>query len=42
MNTFGVNWWLTDEAVLKADWGRKKAYGSSVVQEFNMGVGYSF
>jgi hypothetical protein len=42
MSTFGVNWWLTDQAVLKADWERKKTFGSTAVQGFNMGMGYSF
>ena len=42
MTTFGVNWWLTDQAVLKADWERKKSFGSTAVQGFNMGLGYNF
>ena len=42
MTTFGVNWWLTDQAVLKADWERKKTFGSTAVQGFNMGMGYNF
>ena len=39
---FGVNYWLTDNAVLKADWLRKKVYGAESVQGFNLGVGYQF
>jgi len=42
LSSLGVNWWITDEAVIKADWGRKKTFGSAAVQEFNMGMGYSF
>lgn len=42
MSTLGINWWLTDQAVLKADWERKKTFGSTAVQGFNMGMGYSF
>jgi hypothetical protein len=39
---FGVNYWLTDNAVLKADWERKKVYGKTAVQGFNLGMGYQF
>ena len=39
---FGVNYWLTDNAVLKADWERKKVYGDESVQGFNLGMGYQF
>ena len=39
---FGVNYWLTDNAVLKADWQRKKVYASESVQGFNLGMGYQF
>jgi hypothetical protein len=39
---FGLNYWLTDNAVLKADWERKKIYGSNSVQGFNLGMGYQF
>lgn len=39
---FGLNYWLTDNAVLKADWERKKTYGSNSVQGFNLGMGYQF
>jgi hypothetical protein len=39
---FGVNYWLTDNAVLKADWQRKKVYGKNSVQGFNLGMGYQF
>ena len=39
---FGVNYWLTDNAVLKTDWFRKKVYGDSSVQGFNLGMGYQF
>ena len=39
---FGLNYWLTDNAVLKADWERKKKYGSNSVQGFNLGMGYQF
>jgi len=39
---FGVNYWLTDNAVLKADWERKKVFGKSSVQGFNLGMGYQF
>jgi len=39
---FGINYWLTDNAVLKADWERKKVYGSNAVQGFNLGMGYQF
>ena len=42
MTTFAVNWWLTPQAVLKADWERKKTFGSTSVQGFNMGMGYQF
>ena len=39
---FGINYWLTDNAVLKADWERKEAFGSDAVQGFNLGMGYQF
>ena len=39
---FGVNYWLTDNAVLKTDWFRKKVFGESSVQGFNLGMGYQF
>ena len=39
---FGVNYWLTDNAVLKADWQRKKVFGKNSVQGFNLGMGYQF
>ena len=39
---FGINYWLTDNAVLKADWLRKKVFGKSSVQGFNLGMGYQF
>ena len=39
---FGINYWLTDNAVLKADWERKKVYGANAVHGFNLGMGYSF
>ena len=39
---FGINYWLTDNAVLKADWERKKVYGSDAVMGFNLGMGYQF
>ena len=42
MSSFGANWWLTDQAVLKVDWERKKTFGSDSVQGFNMGMGYNF
>ena len=42
MSTFAMNWWLTPQAVLKADWERKKTYGKTAVQGFNMGMGYNF
>ena len=41
-NSFGVNWWLTDAAVLKMDWERKKAYGSNSINGVNIGMGYNF
>ena len=41
-NSFGVNWWLTDAAVLKMDWERKKAFGSNSVNGVNIGMGYNF
>jgi hypothetical protein len=39
---FGVNYWLTDNAVLKADWETQKQYGEASVQGFNLGMGYQF
>ena len=39
---FGVNYWLTDNAVLKADWESQKQYGEASVQGFNLGMGYQF
>jgi hypothetical protein len=42
ITAFGVNYWLTDNAVLKTDWFRKKVYGNSSVQGFNLGMGYQF
>jgi len=42
ITAFGVNYWLTDNAVLKTDWFRKKVYGDSSVQGFNLGMGYQF
>ena len=39
---FGVNYWLTDNAVLKADWQRKKVFGENSSQGFNLGMGYQF
>ncbi len=41
-NSAGLNWWLTDAAVLKIDWEKKKAFGSSAVNGVNLGMGYSF
>ena len=41
-NSFGVNWWLTDAAVLKMDWERKKVFGSNSVNGVNIGMGYNF
>ena len=38
----GINYWLTDTAVLKADWETKKQYGKASVQGFNLGMGYQF
>ena len=38
----GINYWLTDTAVLKADWETKKVYGKASVQGFNLGMGYQF
>ena len=42
ITAFGINYWLTDNAVLKTDWFRKKVYGDSSVQGFNLGMGYQF
>ena len=39
---FGINYWLADNAVLKADWERKTVYGKKAVQGFNLGMGYQF
>ena len=39
---FGFNYWLNDNAVLKADWERKSVYGKAAVQGFNLGMGYQF
>ena len=39
---FGINYWLTDNAVLKVDWERKKVYGSEATQGINLGMGYQF
>ncbi|MBT3939851.1 MAG: porin [Pelagibacterales bacterium] len=39
---WGINYWLTDNAVLKADWERKNVYGSDAVMGFNLGMGYQF
>ncbi|MDB9761627.1 porin [Alphaproteobacteria bacterium] len=39
---FGINYWLTDNAVLKADWETQKQYGEASVQGFNLGMGYQF
>ena len=41
-NSAGLNWWLTDAAVLKIDWEKKKAFGSNAVNGVNLGMGYSF
>ena len=38
----GINYWLNDNAVLKADWETLKQYGKKSVQGFNLGMGYQF
>ncbi|MDF1763523.1 MAG: porin [Oleibacter sp.] len=41
-NDVGVNYWLADTAVLKADYFRQEQAGDLVASGYNLGVGFSF
>ena len=41
-NDIGVNYWLADTAVLKADYFRQETAGESSATGYNLGVGFSF
>ena len=41
-NDIGVNYWLAETAVLKADYYRQKRQGDLIAAGYNLGVGFSF
>lgn len=41
-NDIGVNYWLADTAVLKADYFRQETAGELSATGYNLGVGFSF
>jgi len=41
-NDLGVNYWLADTAVLKADYFRQETAGEFSGAGYNLGVGFSF